>query len=399
MKGYKRLVIGFIVLFVLFVFTKLTEPKPTDWDENLRDDQKNPYDTYILHKSLSDIFKDVETQNVKVPFYNFMDENVAENDSNQAYIAIAPELDFTKIEVHQLLSFIQKGNYAFLSAESFGAELRDSLRLSPHSLYFDVLDSSRVNFSDSSIRVPRGYSFYSQTIDKYFDSLPKKYPTEILGIIDQNNKTNFVKINIGKGSLYVHAAPICFSNAFQLYKSNYQYTEKVLSYLPQKINNLYWDEYYTRGRNDQVQTPFRYFLTHFWLRIGFYLAWILLVLYVLFSGKRKQRLIPIINPPRNTTAEFINTISSLYYNQKSGPEIFEKKVYHWLAFIRNYLQLNTDEVSTNEFWQKLSEKTNIDLTFLQTIREQIIALQTQYNDEIFKSLYKNIETFYQQAKK
>ncbi|PZP51567.1 MAG: hypothetical protein DI598_02945 [Pseudopedobacter saltans] len=399
MKGYKNLVITFIVLFVLFVFTKLTAPKPTEWVETLRDDEKKPYDTYILHKSLPSLFKEVKIQNTTVPFYNFMDENLDKNDSNQVYMAIAPSLPFTEIEVKKLLTFVKNGNYAFLSAESFGNFLPDSLRASVHMYFFDVLDSSRVNFADSTIRTPKGYDFFAGTIDKYFDSLPKKYITEKLGVIEQNQRTNFIKINIGKGSMYLHAAPICFSNAFQLYKNNYHYTEQVLSFLPKKIHTLYWDQYYSQGRDREAQTPFRYFLSHFWLRIGFYMAWILLILYVLFSGKRRQRLIPIINPPRNTTEDFINTISSLYYNQKSGPEIFEKKVYRWLAYIRDHLQLNTEDVTTDDFWKKLSEKSNVDMPSLQIIREQIIALQTQYNDEIFKSLYKNIESFYQKAKK
>jgi len=399
MKGYKRLVIGFIVLFVLFIFTKLTAPKPTDWSETLRDDDKNPYGTYVLHKSIPSLFPNIDTKNVQVPLYNFLEESVDENDSNQAYIALSPRIEFTKIEVGRLICFIQKGNYAFLSTENFGNLLWDSIGLRANTLYFNISDSSRVNFTDAKARTSKGYSFYAQTIDNYFDSFPTKYPTEKLGIIEQNKETNFVKIHIGKGAIYVHASPICFSNAFILQRNNYQYVEQALSYLPKEIHTLYWDQYYTQGRGEEAQTPFRYFLTHFWLRIGFYLAWILLILYVLFGGKRRQRKIPIIASPRNTTADFIETISSLYYNQKSGPEIFEKKVNHWLAFLRNHLQFDTSDISPKEFWEILAVKTNTELSFLLTIREEINTLQAQYSDTIFKELYDNIQTFYEQAKK
>lgn len=405
MKGYKRMMIAFAALLVLFVFTKLATPAPTKWDKTLRDDDKNPYGTYILYKSIQKLFPNTSITEERMPVYNIVDDdgNISGEDTvNQLYIAVAPDLDFSKEESRSLLKFIGKGNYVFLASEANTNDLYDSLRVHAKYTYAldKTLDSARVNFADSTIRIAKGYSFYANTIDFYFDSLPNKYPFEKLGVIDQSNEVNFVKIPIGKGALYLHSSPIVFSNAFILQKSNYKYVEQALSYLPQNIRTIHWDGYYTKGRTDEeAETPFRYFLSHFWLRIGFYLAWILLILYVLFGGKRKQRIIPVLAPPRNTTADFINTISSLYYNQHSGPEIFEKKVYHWLAFIRNHLHMDTDDVANNEFWERLSQKTNIDLKFLLTIREQIIALQTNYNDNIFRELYKNIETFYTEVKK
>lgn len=402
MKGYKRLMIAFAVLFVLFVITKLTAPEPTKWNESLRDDDKNPYGTYILHKSLSTLFPDVGSYNIGVPVYNFFDQKLDSNDKNQGnnlYFLVAPHIRFIKEEIHPLLDFVEKGNYVFMSSESVNNKLWDSLGIHIRTQYFSILDSSRVNFWDANIRTTKGYSFYAGTIDNYFDSFPKKYAVEKLGFIDQTKDVNFIKVTIGNGALFIHASPICFTNAFILYRNNYNYTQQALSYLPKNIHTIYWDQYYAKGRSDEAETPFRYFLNHFWLRIGFYIAWILLVLYVLFGRKRKQRIIPVIQPPRNTTSDFIHTISSLYYNQKSGNEIFEKKVYHWLAFIRNHLQLDTEHVSSNEFWERLAQKSNTDLNFLLVIRAQIIALQSQYNDEEFRRLYKNIETFYQQAKK
>lgn len=399
MKGYKRFVIAFIVLFVLFIITDLTAPKPTDWKETLRDDDKNPYGTYVLRQSLPSLFEKARVENIDIPFYNFTEQYDGKKDSNQLYISVAPQMNLSNTEITQLFNFAKRGNYVLLSAEEFGKKLNDSLHIKNKTYFFNLLDSSRVNFLDANIRTAKGYSFYSQTIDNYFSKLPKTATIDSLGMIEQNKEINFIKVNMGKGAIFLHASPICFTNAFQLYKNNYKYTEQVLSFLPQKIHTLYWDQYYSQGDDNEPQTPFRYFLTHFWLRIGFYMAWILLILYVLFSGKRRQRTIPIILPPRNTTEDFIQTISSLYYNQKSGKEIFEKKVYHWLNYIRNNLHLDTDQVSTDDFWEKLAEKSNIDKSLLQEIREQIIALQTRYNENTFKELYKNIEHFYQQIKK
>ena len=47
------------------------------------------------------------------------------------------------------------------------------------------------------------------------------------------------------------------------------------------------------------------------LRITWRLMLLGLLLYLIFKGKREQRIIPIIKKPENTTVEFAQSISSV----------------------------------------------------------------------------------------
>ena len=49
--------------------------------------------------------------------------------------------------------------------------------------------------------------------------------------IGEEELPNFLKIQYGKGAVFVHTNPVVFTNYFLL-KDTYSYTEQVFSYLP-----------------------------------------------------------------------------------------------------------------------------------------------------------------------
>ncbi|MEJ7677787.1 MAG: hypothetical protein WKG06_07955 [Segetibacter sp.] len=60
-----------------------------------------------------------------------------------------------------------------------------------------------------------------------------------------------------------------------------------------------------------------------------------LLLYVLFEMKRRQRIIPVITPLKNSTLDFVKTVASVYYNEKDNNGIADKKVNYFLEFVRS----------------------------------------------------------------
>lgn len=75
----------------------------------------------------------------------------------------------------------------------------------------------------------------------------------------------------------------------------------------------------------QVQmSPFRYFLSQPPLRWALYLSMASILLFMIFTARRKQRAIPVIREPENKSLEFVELIGTLYYQKKdhadSGPQ-------------------------------------------------------------------------------
>lgn len=373
-----------------------TESKPVNWSETLRSDDKNPYGTYLLHESMSELFPHQAVKDIQYDVYNFTGLHSVQEDTNAGYIIIAPKLELAKEDVHRMIQYVSKGNSIFLSGEMLSTALKDSLGIHIASEYFIEKDSSRINFKQSPFRAEKGYTYKAFTIDHYFDTLKNKFPIQVIGEIEQNNRPNYIRIQIGKGILLLHPSPLCFSNDFLLHENNSQYIASTMSYMPGKTGKIYWDQYYSHGR-DEATTPFRFLLSNYWLRIAFYLAAFLLLFYILFRSKRRQRIIPVINPPRNTTIDFIQTISALYFNQKGQAEIAEKKKLYWLEYIRKRFQIDTQQLG-NTFIEQLHEKSGAEKALIQSIIHSFPNTQEKYSNHQLRELSNYIQSFYQQTK-
>ena len=54
---------------------------------------------------------------------------------------------------------------------------------------------------------------------------------------------------------------------------------------------------------------------------------------MIFNAKRRQRVVPIINPLPNTTLDFTKTIGNLYYQEGNHQNIVDKKIIYFLEKI------------------------------------------------------------------
>lgn len=153
--------------------------------------------------------------------------------------------------------FVRKGNFVFLSATNIDKLLSQKLRFRTSSrMSLGVNDSTAVNLVNPRLKSETNYGFRKMTIDEYFSKIDTAN-TIVLGVNDAD-KANYIRINKGTGAWFVHAAPLCFSNYFMLFGNNAEYTSKSLSYLPQNIDRLFWDEFYKLGPSGST-TPLRFF--------------------------------------------------------------------------------------------------------------------------------------------
>ncbi|WP_431215597.1 hypothetical protein ACQ86N_13470 [Puia sp. P3] len=146
---------------------------------------------------------------------------------------------------------------------------------------------------------------------------------------DGRGRPDFVKFTYkGGGSLYLQLAPLAFSNFFLLHKDNRIYYEKAISNLPSKASEVLWDDYYRYSHNEDF-SAFQYILSNKSLRWAFWLTLVLFALIYLFDSKRRQRMIPLISPLRNTSVDFVRTIGRLYFQRRDNHNLAMKMVAHF----------------------------------------------------------------------
>jgi len=87
----------------------------------------------------------------------------------------------------------------------------------------------------------------------------------------------------------------------------------------------------------------------------------MLLLYIAFGSKRKQRSIPEKIPVANSTVSYTETIGRLYLQKKDNRNIAQKMITYFLEYTRNNYFLNAKQVN-NEFVAALSRKSGVSET-------------------------------------
>jgi len=131
------------------------------------------------------------------------------------------------------------------------------------------------------------------------------------------------------------------------------------------------------------------------LRQALYLSVLATLMYMIFASKRKQRIIPVLQPKANSTVDFINTIGQLYYNESNHKDIGMKRLKYFLADIRERYRIDTEQLD-EKFCQGLSIVSGVpreDVNRIAANFRAISALETITNEKIIEQ-DRLIENYY-----
>jgi hypothetical protein len=376
-------------LLIFYIVSQYNRPKPVDWSNTVSDADKIPFGTYIIYHQLNDIFPGSKVRAFREPIYNVVTDHGIKK---ATYVIICGSLDMNEYDYTKLTKFVKDGNEVFISSQGFGEQFRKKLKTTTEVEYKGNIDSK---FLSKSLDTAYSYVFEKDICDQYFNSVD----TDKAIILGKNNlgHCNFIKYPMGKGALYLNADPLLFSNYSLLKPQGAKYAANALSYL-KKNDTVLWDEYYTQGRAGE-DNSMRVFLRHAGLKWAFYIAFFSLIVFVFYEMKRRQRIIPIIEPLKNSTLEFVNVVGQVYYEQHNSLNIAQKKILFFLENLRSKHNLKTNPLDV-DFIERLSQKTGVEYTFAQDLVNHInyIELQQQITDRDLTLLNQLIEQFYNQSK-
>jgi len=386
-------IIILVILFVLLIFIESSRKKPLDWSYSFSSRDKIPFGTYVLKDLIKSTFK--EKQFVENSDGIYMFTRIHGFTENTCFIYITKSFTSDKYDYEKMIKLIEAGNDVFISAESFDKNFLDSLGIKTNFKFSLELDSEKVdniylvNPGGSNGFTYKAREAFTQCYFKSFDTLN----TTIIGT-DNRYNPNFIKIKKG-GNLYLSTVPLLYTNYNILY-GDYKYPFTTLSYL--NGNTIIWDEYY-KPNKPMVSTPLRYILSQPALKAGYFLLMICIVIYLIFEGKRKQRIIPVINPPQNMSLEFAVTLGRLYFNSGNNKDIALKKFSYFCDYIRNKFNIKTISYDI-KFYELLAEKTGVSIDTITGIfkNAEFISNQRWTGNDDLMAFNKKIEEFYDKTK-
>ncbi len=401
MKNKHTYLLVIFLFAVLFTACKNDTHKIPSLVETFYKKDKNPFGANIAYRQLDAMFTGKTIQDKKQTFTKTW-ENIA--DETALYVCITANLYVNEDEVNAMMEYIYAGNDLFISAGDIDELLLKRIgcnemftETSPENI-FDLMK----NTSTNSIANPGpAYSYFYQPMQNYFFNTDSSH-IKILGF-NEYKKPNSIVYFHGKGKLFLHCEPRAFSNYFLLKENNYQYLQNALAFTHKNPEHIYWDDYYSKLRHrknkqDKDFSTFSEIMKHPPLVYAFWLSLILLGLYILFGGKRVQRIVEQLKPNENTTVTFTETIGRLYLQKKDNKNITDKLVTYFNEYIRNKYFLNTNIIN-EDFITTLSRKSGVQRDKVDILYRTIVAAHRSEHvtDYQLLSLQEQIQTFYKNA--
>ncbi|MCD2260915.1 DUF4350 domain-containing protein [Psychroserpens luteolus] len=384
-----------LLLFIGIAAIEFSRPIPVNWKKTYNETHKIPYGTFVFYEELNNLFPDSKVQDIKVTPYEYFDDYYSWEDSTYltsgTYMIIDEYPNIDNTSAQELLDFASYGNDIFMSSNYFPTRLLDSLGFKTQNDFnFEgKAEFSFTNpiFKNDSITIEKGLS------NIYFSEIDTLYTT-VLGYqkFGDAKYANYIKTSWGDGYFYIHLQPVAFTNYNLLKKSNDKYASSAVSYL--KDDTIYFDSR-NKSRKTMSNSSLRFIHSQPPLKWAWRLMLLTTVLFMIFNAKRKQRIVNVKTPLKNTTIEFTKTIGNLYYETKDHDNLIEKKITYFLEYIRRVYYLDT-QILDDKFVKNLSLKSGKDESDVKKLINQIVHLKakTTCNEGDLLRLNKAIEDFY-----
>jgi hypothetical protein len=398
-------IIGVAILILIGLVIASGKKGRRSFDErvSLRQKDKIPYGTAVTKELLPYLFPNAVYLSENTPPGSWNDLN--QYGQRQAIILMSKNFYADEYELAQLMRFVKEGNYVFIIGRNFSEETQKYFGITTVSNvleeYYasDESDSLQVRLQKPSFQADSSFIYPGKRFDGWITDYDSS-KTIVLGT-NASGEANFIRLNAGKGSFFIHTSPLVFSNYFILHKNNQNYFSQVFSVLPAGIEKMEWNEYYltkTSASNNKNKNKslLEVLMRYPSFRFGLITAILLLLTFVVMEMRRRQRMIPLYQRPRNDSMDFVKTMGRLYHDRRDHGNLARKMGIYFMEHVRSQYKLPTQELN-EEFIQSLHYKSGYPLEKLNSIVSFINDLdqQGQISEKQLASFHRQLELFYQ----
>ncbi len=408
MRGNKTALWVLILLVMALVVTLyfVLDEKRYNWIERYQPDGEQPYDIGVFKKLLKSNTNNLDFHELEKPYNVSLAEIDGTESCN--IIAVRRYFFPDTVEMNSLKRFVESGNNLFISAKNISPLLpiymkwgKDSVdmlynHVISDELYAYVADSildkyneaedwnkldsihkdykraleekvwktalldsanygptATLTNTNTAKSVPLARVYRKDTTDTYWSKvkLPFGASYSTIATLSPSNTNAIVAWQIGEGKIYICSTPLLFTNYYLRNREHFQFTNDVLAELNE--GSILFDEivrfdrsvFNRRGGASLGQSPLSFILSQRALKWAWFALLGAALLFVFFRSKRKQRIIPVLQPNKNTTLAYSQLLGSLQLKEKhngtKGYEIYQ----HFLQHLRQRNRWHSNEVN------------------------------------------------------
>ena len=118
--------------------------------------------------------------------------------------------------------------------------------------------------------------------------------------------------------------------------------------------------------------------------------------YIYFTGKRRQQAIPTLEVNKNTSVEFVDTLSDLFRSQNNPSRLVDHIEENLKQFIKRKYFIDSNSA---DYYKRVSQKSKIDEEEISTLFKRIEAAKNnmRFREEQLVNLNQTIEEFYKKC--
>lgn len=459
MKSSRNFLFAMLGLFVLFCLLQVNLPKKFVWSPTFSHVDKQPLGCFVFDSVLTQSLPN-GYHVTKKTFFQLDQEHAKEKIS---VLMVVDQQNLKQLDVKYLCNIARRGGKVMVVASgsfddgrnadtvvvdelerTFNVRIEDGtyfslrgilagLKAHDNDMYDTIYWNNRETmyaaqsyrmfynmvggtlFVDSVPKVKRlAYTLSTAGYDYKLDSLYVGDFTSFDTIVDEKERIEridtfaikkipvAVSVPYGKGEVIFVSSPLLFTNYGMLEGNTFVYIFRLMSYLADLP--VYRTEAYVKTDAMLVaeQSPFREFIKRPPLRWALYLALLGVVLFMIFTARRRQRVIPIMSKPANRSLEFIQLIGTLYYQRKDHVDLVRKKFKLFAEELRKTAGVDISDVNTDDReYLLLAEKTGMNSDRLKKVIRQIrLVLHSEGNISVeeMRSLIDAMDTIVRHAK-
>lgn len=374
------------------------------WEEYYNETRDFPYDISVFYQLLQ------ETENkTEVLTNNFRPKLKGANDSTN-FIQFGSRIELDTQKIRALKNYVARGNNAYLISKVSPSLLFEFL-------YEDYPYTYYNTYSSKEIEVKIKGQTETFKFDYKYDDEPAAYnwgsflhseltsdtasQPEALSYINDTSIVYF-KVSFGEGNFYFHTNPIMFTNYQMQREEAFNHAQKIFSNL--NPGRIYWDKSFLYRQIDeeapdrQGASVLKLFFTHPSLKWGWFIFLVATILFIIFRGKREQRIIPIMPVNRNESIEFAKNVGNLYFKSGTHGNIALEMYNIFLHDIRQQYQIDTNR-KKEELIAVLNKKSGLELNRIESLFDKFKLRFSEFgkSQELIE-LYNELEHFYKNKK-
>ena len=382
MKGSRWFILAMVLFLAVMFLVEYNLPKKFVWTPTFSHYDEQPLGCALFDSLLSSSLPHGYSLS-KETFYQMEEDTV----DKMGILVIANSLSMVKADVNALLKMAERGNKIMLVSNNYPKLLEDTLGFYCTYSHFNAAAfrkyASSIFRKDSiywvadsvySRQLYRCYPQFCNSSFRRYDSkvirkLAEKDMTDAIGDMLADSDSVKVYSNYhpllamarpwGEGEIILVSTPLLFTNYGVLDENNANYIFRLLSQMGELP--IVRSEGYMKATAQVQQSPLRYLLAHQPLRWALYLTMITILLFMIFTAKRRQRAIPVVREPANKSLEFTELIGTLYFQKKDHVDLVRKKFAYLAEELRREIQVDIEEVADDKrSFERIARKTGMD---------------------------------------